>query len=110
MNNFNDTQERKYLRAKRRIDKLRGFYGHLAAYLIVNICLTIVKVSRNLNNGESFDQAFFEFSTFALWIFWGLGLLVHGFATFGIEHILGKDWEEDHIKEYMQEEEDNFNY
>lgn len=110
MNSFDNNQDNKYLRAKKRVEKLRGFYGHLAAYLIVNICLTVVKVSRNLNNGETFEEAFFDFSTFALWMFWGLGLLIHGFATFGIDYILGKDWEEKRIQKYIKEEEENFKY
>ena len=110
MKNFEDNDSRKYLRAKSRVEKLQAFYGHLAAYLIVNICLTIVKISRNLNNGETFEEAFFEFSTFGLWVFWGLGLAIHAFATFVIEYILGKDWEERRIQKYMRDEEENFKY
>ena len=106
----NSNQNTKYLRAKRKVDKLRGFYGHLAAYMIVNICLTIVKVSRNLNNGETLNEAVFEFSTFALWFFWGIGLTIHAFATFGLDYVLGKDWEEKRIQKYMKEEDEHFNF
>ena len=110
MKNYGQDKEGKYLRAKSKVDRIRGFYGHLLAYLIVNTVITTMKVTRNLNNGESFNESFFEFSTFALWFFWGIGLAIHAFATFGIDYILGKNWEEKRIQKYMEDEEEKFNF
>ncbi|MBT8188621.1 MAG: 2TM domain-containing protein, partial [Croceitalea sp.] len=32
---------------------------------------------------------------------WGIGLIAHGLNAFGYNPILGKDWEERKIKEFM---------
>ena len=37
--NFN--KEEAYLRAKKKLKKLKGFYWHLAAYIVVNIFLIV---------------------------------------------------------------------
>ena len=60
----------KMRRARKRVEELKGFYWHLAAYLAVNLFITISKVSRNIVSGEGFNEAFFDFSTFAVWFFW----------------------------------------
>ncbi len=96
----------KYLRAKERVDRIRGFYSHLLTYLIVNISISTYKIIRNLKNGETFEDAFFDFSTYLVWIAWGIGLVLHVFAVFGP----GKHWEEKKIKQFMEEEQNNLNY
>lgn len=94
-----------YLRAKNKVDRVRGFYTHLFIYVAINIGITIFKIIRNLNNGETFEQAFFDFGTFALWIFWGIGISLHAFGVFGLPMILGRNWEDDKIREFMDQEE-----
>lgn len=98
------SEEQKYLQAKKRVDELKGYYWHLATYLIVNVFISASKISRNLNNGETFEQAFFDFNTFGLWFVWGIGLAFHTFKTFGFHFFLGKNWEERKIKEFMNDE------
>ena len=39
-------------------------------------------------------------------IFWGVGLLVHAFLTFGGRVFLGREWEEGKIKDYMEKDEE----
>lgn len=97
--------EMKYLRAKGRVDRLRGFYAHLIVYCIVNTCISVYKVLRNLNYGESFEQAVLDGNTFILWGLWGIGLALHAFSIFGLPLILGKNWEEKKLLEFMDEEE-----
>ncbi|MBE9489680.1 MAG: 2TM domain-containing protein [Bacteroidetes bacterium] len=92
-------KEEAYLRAKKKLDKLKGFYWHLAAYIIVNIFL-ISMVSGNLHEGESFWQ----FETFATAIFWGIGLMFHFFGVFGPGFLFGKNWEERKINEFMDKD------
>ena len=58
----------------------------------------------NMNEGESFVEAFFEFETFGLWFVWGIGLAFHAFGAFGKDLILGKNWEERKIREYMDKD------
>jgi len=102
MEEFNE--EERYLRAKKRVDKLKGFYWHLAAYLIVNVFISSSKIIGNLSNGETFIEAFWDFGTFAVWMFWGIGLAFHAFGVFGKNILFGKDWEERKINEFMDED------
>lgn len=96
--------DRKYSKAKIKVDQLRRFYTHAIAYLVVNIIISGLKIGRNLRNGETFDEAFFDMSHYMLWIFWGIGLAFHAFAVFGLPMLLGKNWEEDKIDEFMKKD------
>ena len=106
MMNYSD-KERAFLKAKHRVDKLRKFYTHLTVYIVVNVIVSTLKIVRNLRNGESFEDAFFDFSLYGIWLLWGIGLAIHAFAVFGLPLILGNNWEEEKIKQYMDEEKDN---
>ena len=102
-----DTGRRSKLRrAKRRVEELKGFYWHLAAYLGVNLFITISKISSNLGNGETFGEAFWDFGTFAIWFFWGIGLAFHAAKVFGNFSLFGRQWEEKKIQQYMDENKD----
>ena len=83
-----------YERAKKRVEELKGFYGHLIAYIVVNVFLAIV----NLLTTPGFW--WFHFVTF----FWGIGLVAHGLSVFTKRGIFSKDWEDRKINEYMEKE------
>ncbi|MCC1484863.1 2TM domain-containing protein [Winogradskyella immobilis] len=91
-------KEEAYIRAKKKLDKLKGFYWHLVSYVIVNIFLIIVIGS---NSGEGY----FSFASFSTAIFWGIGLFFHFLGVFGPDFLFGKNWEERKVKEYMDKEE-----
>lgn len=97
-------ERRKFNRAKKRIEELKGFYWHLASYLAVNSVISGFKIFRNLSNGETFGEAFFDFGTFAIWFFWGIGLFFHGVKVFGAVPIFGRGWEERQIQKYIEQE------
>lgn len=94
----------KYLKAKNKVEKLKRFYTHAVVYLVINTVITTVKVMNNMNNGESFDQAFYDFSTLATWLVWGIALAIHAFSVFGLPLIVGDDWEERKIEKLMNDE------
>lgn len=96
-----------YLRAKNRLDRLKGFYSHLGVYVLVNTAITGFKIARNIKNGETFHDAFFDMGTFFIWGLWGIGLAIHTLAVFGFPLLLGKDWEEKKINEFMEQEREN---
>lgn len=98
------TQQERYERAKKRVNNIKGFYGHFAAYIIVNIFISSNKIARNMNHGENFSDAFFDFGTFALWMFWGIGLFFHFYGVFGKKYIFSKDWEQRKLKEFIEKE------
>jgi uncharacterized integral membrane protein len=88
-----------YDKAINRVKKIKGFYTHLAVYIVINIIFVIVNI-QNLDKGESY----FQFKNFSTAFFWGIGLVAHGLSTFGGEIFFGSDWEEKKIKELMEKE------
>lgn len=110
MNRPNFERETAYLNAKKRVDKLRGFYTHLAVYIGVNILITAIKMVKRLKNDVSFEELIFDLDISGVWLLWGIGLAIHGFAVFILPKIIGNDWEERKIRQFMEEEEtNNFN-
>ena len=101
--NYSD-KERTYLKVKHRVDKLKAFYTHLAVYAVVNGSIYAFKIIRNLRRGESFEEAFFDFSISGIWLIWGIVLAIHAFSIFGLPLILGKNWEEEKIQKFMEDE------
>jgi len=94
----------RYDRAKKRVEKIKGFYWHFASYFIVNMFISCSKIVSNMNSGESFSEAFFDFGTFALWMFWGIGIFFHAFGVFGKHLLFGEKWESRKIQEFMEKE------
>ena len=102
---LNDNKNNSKLkRAKKRVEELKGFYWHLAAYIGVNSFITISKIVRNISNGESLLEALWDSGTFVIWFFWGIGLAFHAMKVFSVNPIFGKDWEKRQIHKFMEEE------
>ena len=78
-----------YVRAKERVEKLKGFYGNLISYCCVIPVLIII----NLNTSD------FQWFWFPM-LGWGLGVTFHALETFGY----GKSWEEKKIQEILEKE------
>ena len=98
----NYIEEERYLAAKKKVKKIKGFYVHLLVYVLVNLFL-LVSIYLNLDE----DESIFQFGHFTTAIFWGIGVVIHGISTFGLDMIFGKNWEERKIKEYMDKEENH---
>lgn len=84
-----DNQDEQYRQARRHVRQLRGFYIHLAVYVLVNVGL----LTLNLLCGRPY------------WFFWptagwGIGLLAHGLSVAGWR-FLGREWEERKIREHL---------
>jgi hypothetical protein len=94
----------KFIKAKNKVEKLKRFYTHLGVYLVINTVFTVLKIIRNLDNGETFNEAFFDFGSIITWLTWGIALSLHAFSVFGIPFILSDDWEERKIEKFMNEE------
>ncbi len=91
-------------KAKRKVAAMKGFYTHLTVYLVINTMLLVFKLVGNSYFGESFMGPFWHFSTFAVWFFWGIGLLFHGLKVFSAKSIFSKNWEEAQIRKFMEED------
>lgn len=78
-----------YLKAKERVEKLKGFYGNLISYCCVIPILIII----NMSTGG------FQWFWFPM-MGWGMGVSFHAFDTFGY----GKSWEDKKIKQILNKE------
>lgn len=105
MNSDNEQMNRKYIRAKNRVEELRKYYWHLTVYIIINTIISVYKVIHDARNGsEGLEEALTDFDNFSLWLWWGIGIAFHTYSTFGARLLfLNKDWEEKKIKEFMDE-------
>ena len=77
--------------ALRHVRKIRGFYGHLAQYVIVISGLVIL----NLFTSPKYF--------WAIWpaMGWGLGVLFHGIRVFGKSPFMNADWEKRQVEKYL---------
>jgi two-component sensor histidine kinase len=82
-----------YVRAKERVNQLKGFYSNLVSYCCVIPFLIFI----NLKTNSHFQWFWFPM------LGWGIGLAFHAFETFGY----GKSWEEKKIQEIMNKENNN---
>lgn len=101
----NYLKEQQYLRAKKRVKDIKGFYSHLTVYLVINIFLSGIIVYGLTRDGSSFVDAITHFGTYSTWLFWGIGIFFHWLGVFGFKGIMTKSWEERKIKELMEEDE-----
>ena len=104
-NNYD--QEHKYLLAKKRVEKIKGFYIHLAVYILVNIFISsiiIYGLSSDSDGEYNFKSAITHFGVYSTWFFWGIGIFFHWLGVFGSNLFFGKDWEKKQIDKYMNED------
>ena len=80
-----------YEQAKERVQELKGFYMHLASYVLVNVFLFLI----NLLTSPG-DWWFY-------WplLGWGIGVVAHGAWIYWGPGLWGKRWEERKIQELM---------
>lgn len=88
-------QDKRYEKAKERVEAIKGFYGNLLAYCIVIPCLAYLNYRTT-----SFPWVIFPI------IGWGFGIAMHAMEAFGTNPLWGKRWEEKKMREYMDD--DNF--
>jgi sensor histidine kinase YesM len=89
-----NNEQSAYLKATKKMEDIKGFYGNLISYVIVITGLAVLNLA-----------TYPEY----LWFFypaigWGIGVAVHGMAVFNIMPFLGKDWEERKIRELVEKE------
>jgi len=102
-------QEQNYIKAKKRVKEIKGFYIHLSTYVIINIFISGVIIYGLISSGDSINETITNFGVYSTWIFWGIGIFFHWLGVFGFKSLgFGKDWEERKIKEFMDKEEKHF--
>ena len=89
----NYIEDKRYLRAKEKVEKMKGFYANLISYIVVIPFLAYL-------NYRTTSFPWIVFPIFG----WGFGLIMHGMEVYGYNPLLGKDWEERKIREFMDKE------
>jgi hypothetical protein len=90
----NYQNEERYNKARKRVEEIKGFYGNLTAYIVVNAALLAINLI------TSPDHLWFYWPL----IGWGIGVAIHGMKVYNYLPFLGKDWEERKMKEFMDKE------
>jgi hypothetical protein len=80
-------------RARRRLAAEKGFYVHLATYAVTIGALFLI---------DAVTGSGWWFFWAALG--WGIAILVHALAAFGIGGFVGRDWERRRLQELIDEE------
>ncbi|KMQ71425.1 hypothetical protein SDC9_195102 [bioreactor metagenome] len=84
----NSNENLKYLRAQRRLKQLKGFYIHLAVYLIINPVIIFA---------NSKKHGFADVMTYSTAILWGLVIIIHLVSVFFF-----RNWEEKKMDELLK--------
>jgi hypothetical protein len=73
------------------VRKIRGFYAHLAQYVIIISGLAIFNFIKSPNH------------IWVMWpaLGWGLGILFHGMRVFGTMPFMNADWEKRQVEKYL---------
>lgn len=85
-----------YLKAKKQVDKIKGFYGSLISYCLVMPFLIFI----NLRISSGYQWFWFPL------LGWGFGLVMKGLKIYGY----GSNWEERKIQEILRKEEQKQNW
>lgn len=101
------TKEQKYILARKRVERISKFYRHLAIYLAVNTFLSAIFIVGDMNDGDTFNQAFFNYHNYKIWFYWGIGIAFQAINTFGVNLFFNKDWEKRKVQQYLDEQNDN---
>lgn len=87
-----------YVRARKRVEELKGFYYSLLSYVVVIPFLVFI---------------WYQFSRYTIQWFWfpmigwGLSLIFQGYRVFVDDGAFGASWEKRKIEEFMEQEERN---
>lgn len=91
---INSLESQSYIKAKKRVDQIKGFYSHLTVMVFLLPFLVFINL---------------EFTPQYHWFWWAIfgnliGLFFHWLSVFGYNLFgLGKDWEDKKIREFMNE-------
>ncbi|MEN8798882.1 MAG: 2TM domain-containing protein [Flavobacteriaceae bacterium] len=86
-------EDKRYQKAKEKVEAIKGFYGNLLAYCIVIPFLAWL----------NWRTTSFPWVVFPM-LGWGLGVLLHGMEVYGYNPLWGKRWEERKLRELMEQE------
>ncbi len=101
----------RYKEARKRIEVLKGFYKHLAVYIVVNFLLISYRFYRySSRSTDAVNEDFYnwiDWNVFGTAIFWGIGLAIHGLYVYQFKIGFIRNWEQRKMEQFMKEEDGN---
>lgn len=88
----------KYQEAVKKVKEIKGFYSHMLVFIIVLMVLMYINLK------YSPEYLWFIWTMFG----WGIGVFFHAAKVFDWFPFLGKNWEQEKIKQFMNEENSKF--
>ena len=85
--------DKRYVRAKEKVEKIKGFYSNLISYIVIIPVLAYI-------NYRTTDFPWVIFPILG----WGFGVVAHGMEAYGYSPFVGKNWEERKIREFMNKD------
>jgi len=103
-----ETIDSKYLRAKKRVKELKGFYRHLKIFVLINGLFYLGRsgVLHSLMPDEFPEESYYFDWVDANVMVWGLILLVHALYVHRNKFPFLKKWEARQIQKHMERESD----
>jgi hypothetical protein len=84
-------EEQKQIQAKRKVARLKSFYGHLAVYATVMTLLFFINL---LTPGPWW----FQWPLFG----WGIAIALQALGVYGFDRVLGPEWEQKKIDQFIK--------
>ncbi|XLS28000.1 2TM domain-containing protein [Flavobacteriaceae bacterium M23B6Z8] len=95
-----ETNKYSYEKARERVKKIKGYYVHIAIFIVINSFILVNAYIRS----TYVEESFWQWSTFTTLIIWGIGLGFHTYGVFGQQLLFSKEWEERKLKQFMEED------
>ena len=103
----NTNEVERYVKAKKRVDAIKGFYFNLIKFAIITLLILVFKgrfleifIEKGVED-ENILQ-WIEWNILAIPIIWGLVLLVIGLKLFVFTSNILKNWEKRQIQKHLE--------
>ncbi|NNK82353.1 MAG: 2TM domain-containing protein [Flavobacteriaceae bacterium] len=94
------SKQKQFEDAKKRVNKLKIFYIHLAGYIVV---LSLVVWNLLIIEDGEYKKAIVLLNWTTI-VVWGIFIIIHAWTTFKGRFLFSKKWEDKKVKEYMEED------
>ena len=107
--NYNEVE--KYVKAKKKVDAIKGFYFNVLKFVIITLLILVFKgrimeifIEKGVED-ENILQ-WIEWNILAIPIIWGLVLLIIGLRLFVFKSNILKNWEKRQIQKHLESDQE----
>jgi len=99
---FNKDEEKRFVNAKRKVDRIKIFYLHLVLYIIV---VALISYNFYILEEGPFKNNITALNISVL-VFWTIFISIHGWTVFKGKLLFKKRWEDKKIEKILKEKEE----